>query len=143
MSTQLLLLAAAAVLALALLYWALFSRPRNAKEAFPATVDRPTRSSKPVAVVTLYWADWCPHCTAFKQTWAAVKQTASSKAWPVEFKEVDCSHSTATVTTRAGNLVRGFPTVFGVVGGNEYEYGGQRTAAAFASWVAKLGEQGA
>ena len=71
--------------------------------------------------VTLFYADWCSHCTSFKPTWNALKKVFDSNN--VEYAEYEESKDPKFVEA-AG--VQGFPTIKIEKDNQEYEYNGKR-----------------
>ena len=73
--------------------------------------------------ITLYYADWCGHCTRFKPEWEALKNSLDQL--DIGHNEYEESKNKKTVQD-AG--VEGFPTIRIKRDGTEYDYVGPRTA---------------
>tara|TARA_B100000902_G_C27188359_1_gene852562 strand:- start:356 stop:673 length:318 start_codon:yes stop_codon:yes gene_type:complete len=71
--------------------------------------------------VTLFYADWCSHCTRFKPTWDALKKVFDSNN--VEYSEYEESKDQKFVEASG---VEGFPTIKIEKDNQEYEYNGKR-----------------
>ena len=71
--------------------------------------------------VTLFYANWCAHCTNFKSTWSALKKVFDSNN--VEYAEYEESKDQKFVEA-AG--VEGFPTIKIEKDNEQYEYNGKR-----------------
>ena len=63
--------------------------------------------------ITLYWAQWCPHCIEFKPTWSKIKQwCAKNNVSCNEYEDMQLQ-----VERKKGNrnipfqLIEGFPTI--------------------------------
>lgn len=80
-------------------------------------------------VITLYYADWCPHCTRMKPVWAKVKRD-SQTPWMV-FREVDGDQEDTPG-------ISGFPTIRAVVSGVTYQYSGGADYTKLKNWVDKF-----
>jgi len=64
--------------------------------------------------ITLYYTNWCSHCSEFKPIWFKLKNKLSIPAY-----EVDCSYM-------ENPPVNKFPTIMLEMGNNKIEYIGDR-----------------
>jgi thiol-disulfide isomerase/thioredoxin len=92
------------------------------------------------ATVTLYWAEWCPHCVSFKPIYESVSNKMGNKRNSVgtliKFKQVDC---VALPDKCKENHVTSYPTIKVKKGSmKETEYKGNKDDAAFTNFVDKL-----
>jgi glutaredoxin len=91
-----------------------FLRRREGREGFESQT-----------TVTYYYLPECPWCKKFKPEWDKFSELA--KKLGIDVSEVDASDAThAEATAKKG--IRGFPTVIVSKGGQDEEYGGDRTA---------------
>jgi len=72
--------------------------------------------------ITLYYADWCPHCVSFKPVWNNIK--AHCDANKIKHEEYEDSKNSEIMKEKN---IGGFPTIKIVKDGKEYEYAGPRT----------------
>jgi thiol-disulfide isomerase/thioredoxin len=75
-------------------YW--IYRYCNRKEGYSANREHETSSSssKKVPTLMLFYADWCPACTASKPEWNRVKEHYNEmESPPVKFVEYNCSNA--------------------------------------------------
>ena len=89
-------------------------------------------------VVALFYADWCPHCVAFKPDFLKAKSTmdgSESKGKTLRLELVDCVENK---TIASENNVSGFPTVKIFTDDNKSsEYGGERSYEGLTSYLKK------
>ena len=78
-----------------------------------------------------FYADWCPHCTSFKPTWAELEQESLG----VQYEKVDCSDNDNTPALATEYGVSGFPTIIFVNNGTKHEYKGNRSKEDIVSFV--------
>jgi len=91
-------------------------------------------SSSP-SMLNMYYADWCPHCTAAKPEFAKLGSTMT-----IDGKQVLCSAIEAEKNPeKVREPVKGYPTVrFYDVEGKMTEYEGERTEAGFRAFAKKM-----
>ena len=86
------------------------------------------KASKGETVVALFYADWCPHCVAFKPDFMKAKKDLNGKTSndkKLRLELVDC---VANTTIASENNVSGFPTVkIFTDDNNSTEYEGARS----------------
>ena len=86
------------------------------------------KASKGETVVALFYADWCPHCVAFKPDFMKARKNmngSKSKGKTLRLELVDC---VANKTIASENSVSGFPTVKIFTDDNKSsEYSGERS----------------
>ena len=86
------------------------------------------KASQGETVVALFYADWCPHCVAFKPDFLKAKKDMSGsdhKGKKLRLELVDC---VANKTIASENNVSGFPTVkIFTDDNNSTEYDGKRS----------------
>ena len=94
------------------------------------------KASKGETVVALFYADWCPHCVAFKPDFLKAQEDmngSKSKGKNLRLELVDC---VANKTIASENSVSGFPTVKIFTDDNESsEYKGERTYEGLTSYL--------
>lgn len=94
------------------------------------------KASKGETVVALFYADWCPHCVAFKPDFLKAQEDmngSKSKGKTLRLELVDC---VANKTIASENSVSGFPTVKIFTDDNESsEYKGERTYEGLTSYL--------
>jgi protein disulfide-isomerase A1 len=94
------------------------------------------KASKGETVVALFYADWCPHCVAFKPDFLKAQEDmngSSSKGKTLRLELVDC---VANKTIASENSVSGFPTVKIFTDDNKSsEYKGERTYEGLTSYL--------
>lgn len=71
--------------------------------------------------VTLYYADWCGHCIAFKPTWSKLKEIMDDNQ--ISYDEFE-SNKNADVIKREN--IQGYPTIKITKNGKTYDYFGNR-----------------
>ena len=71
--------------------------------------------------ISLYYADWCGHCNAFKPTWNSLKKLFDKNN--VEYAEFEDTKNKEEV--ELANIM-GFPTIKIEKDGEEYDYNGPR-----------------
>jgi glutaredoxin len=90
--------------------------------------------------ITLYYADWCGHCQAFKQIWKDIKKQIddfnAKNEHKIKYEEYEATTQKEEVD-KAG--VQGFPTIMISHQGKISEYQGPRTVKDIMS---KLGGKG-
>jgi protein disulfide-isomerase A1 len=101
----------------------------NASASASASSGSPNlKASKGETVVALFYADWCPHCVAFKPDFMKAKKDmngSKSKGKTLRLELVDC---VANKTIASENSVSGFPTVKIFTDDNKSsEYSGERS----------------
>jgi thiol-disulfide isomerase/thioredoxin len=86
------------------------------------------KASQGETVVALFYADWCPHCVAFKPDFLKAKSDMSGsqhKGKSLRLELVDCVENK---TIASENSVSGFPTVKIFTDDNKStEYSGERS----------------
>ena len=88
-------------------------------------LNRGPSSSAPLNTVTLYWADWCPHCHKLMPTW----QMLGNAVGDYEIRQIEQKQNTEF-------SVSGYPTIVKKDGaGNTYTYKGPRTESAIRDWI--------
>jgi hypothetical protein len=86
-------------------------------------------------IVSYYFLPSCPHCVNFQTEW--VKLQATSDPSLIKVNEVDASDpSNKSIIENEG--ISGYPTIRILKNGNEYEYGGERTADAITEYIKDL-----
>ena len=95
------------------------------------------KAAKGEKVVALFYADWCPHCVAFKPDFLKAKSDMSgskSDGKTLRLELVDC---VANKTIASENNVSGFPTVKIFTDDNKSsEYSGERSYEGLTSYLA-------
>jgi len=87
----------------------------------------------------LFWAKWCPHCTAMKSDWEKLtkkydgKKVNGKRCHIVSAEESDTN--TAEYRNKCPIKIRGFPTIMLVNAGKWKEYAGGRNFASFESFI--------
>tara|TARA_Y100000389_G_C17399858_1_gene484704 strand:+ start:900 stop:1298 length:399 start_codon:yes stop_codon:yes gene_type:complete len=87
----------------------------------------------------LFWAKWCPHCTAMKSDWEKLtkkydgKQINGKRCHIVSAEESDAH--TAEYRKKCPTKIPGFPTIMLVNNGKWNEYAGGRNFASFESFI--------
>lgn len=71
--------------------------------------------------ISLYYADWCGHCTSFKPTWNSLKKMFKKN--DIEYAEFEDSKNKKEVENAN---IQGFPTIKIEKDGVEYDYKGSR-----------------
>uniref|UniRef100_A0A6C0IAC1 Thioredoxin domain-containing protein n=1 Tax=viral metagenome TaxID=1070528 RepID=A0A6C0IAC1_9ZZZZ len=85
--------------------------------------------------LTMYYVDWCPHCTSAKPDFQSVmgNGTATINGKTVDVAMVNPEKDPAAA---AGKPVKGYPTIlFEKPGGNIVEYSGERNKAGFLQFL--------
>ena len=85
--------------------------------------------------LTMYYVDWCPHCTSAKPDFQSVmgNGTATINGKTVDVAMVNPEKDPAAA---AGKPVKGYPTIlFEKPGGNIVEYSGERNKAGFLEFL--------
>jgi len=72
--------------------------------------------------ITLYYADWCGHCRAFKPAWDALKGVFNDHGIKTHEYEAD---SNKELIKKVG--IKGYPTLMINDNGKSYEYSGDRS----------------
>ena len=94
------------------------------------------KAAKGEKVVALFYADWCPHCVAFKPDFLKAKSDmkgAKSDGKTLRLELVDC---VANKTIASENNVSGFPTVKIFTDDNKSsEYSGERSYEGLTSYL--------
>ena len=92
-------------------------------------------SSTP-AVFTMYYADWCPHCTAAKPEFQSLmKNTQNINGKAIKFVMVDCEKNPEKA--EAAN-VQGFPTFILENDGETEVYPGERSQSGFKKFLSNM-----
>ena len=93
------------------------------------------KADKDEKVVALFYADWCPHCVAFKPDFMKAKSDMNgrkSDGKTLRLELVDC---VANKTISSENSVSGFPTVKIFTDDNKSsEYSGERSYEGLTSY---------
>lgn len=100
-------------------------------EGFQSTgAAAPTQS----CTVTLFFAEWCPHCHRFLPEWRKLGERVKSEGLPIKLVE-HVAGSPGTERAEARYAVNGYPTIVieKSTGGGGAHYTGERTAAAIIS----------
>lgn len=92
----------------------------------------------PAVVVTLYHAEWCPHCLRFAPEWASFKEAiASDPGLGIETREYEAGADGARAEEKKHD-VKGYPTLIVSHQGSATRYTGPRTADALLQHVKAL-----
>ncbi len=96
-----------------------------------------------VAVIELYFADWCGHCKRAKPEWQSCCDEFDGKevgGKTIKFKEIDCSDNkdTEIQAIMDENDVKGFPTVLGKCGGRTQQLQGQVNRESLEKFIIQL-----
>ena len=106
------------------------SKNNNSKSGAPKI-----KASKGETVVALFYADWCPHCVAFKPDFKKAMSNLSGNTYKdkeLRFVLVDCVENK---TIASENGVSGFPTVKIFTDDNKSsEYSGERSYEGLATY---------
>ena len=93
------------------------------------------KASKGETVVALFYADWCPHCVAFKPDFMKARKDMNGskhQGKKLRLELVDC---VANKTIASENSVSGFPTVKIFTDDNKSsEYSGERSYEGLTSY---------
>lgn len=73
--------------------------------------------------ITLYYADWCGHCTTFKPTWEKIKSQLDDNG--IAHNEYE--HGKDKAKVEEANI-EGFPTIKITLNGKTTDYNGPRTS---------------
>ncbi len=113
--------------AIAILFLVGMSGP--AKEGFAAAAGANT--------LTLYYADWCPHCKAVKPVFETLKSESPLKIKDkMVFIEMAEADKDSAKIKAAG--IKGFPTIkLQNESGSIMEFDGERTDAGIRSWLSQ------
>jgi len=85
--------------------------------------------------LTMYYVDWCPHCTSAKPDFQSVMGNGTAT---INGKKVDIAmvNPEKDPDAAAGKPVKGYPTIlFESPGGNIVEYSGERNKAGFLEFL--------
>lgn len=74
--------------------------------------------------IILYYANWCPHCRAFKPTWEIIKKKLEGKNIIIEEYE-DEKHG--EIIERTQPPIKSYPTIRITINGHTKDYTGPRT----------------
>jgi thiol-disulfide isomerase/thioredoxin len=87
--------------------------------------------------LTLYYADWCPHCKAVKPVFQSLKSESPLKVkGKMVFIEMAEADKNADQIKAAG--IKGFPTIkLKDESGSMTEFDGERTDAGIRSWLSQ------
>ena len=87
----------------------------------------------PVASFTMYYADWCPHCTSAKPEFAKLGAIQTIAGKKVECSAIEAEKNPDKVLGK----VSGYPTIqlYNPQGKLVDEYSGPRTQAGFQSYL--------
>lgn len=90
--------------------------------------------------VRLYYANWCPHCVSFKDTWNQFKEKMGDKIKITEYEDEELKKGNlpTNVLDDKENYFDGFPTVLYIRGNNVEKFEEQRTLE---NLIAKTGIQ--
>ena len=69
------------------------------------------KASKGETVVALFYADWCPHCVAFKPDYTKAMSTLNGKKYKGNTLRLELVDCVANKSIASENSVSGFPTV--------------------------------
>ena len=69
------------------------------------------KASKGETVVALFYADWCPHCVAFKPDYTKAMSELNGKKYKGNTLRLELVDCVANTTIASENSVSGFPTV--------------------------------
>lgn len=86
--------------------------------------------------VILYYAPWCPHCTAFRPEFDSAGSQAGQAGLDVSFNTVNADSQSGNCLKASG--ITSFPTVKFENGGTSITYNGLRNAAGLVSWLMAL-----
>lgn len=99
----------------------------------------PVRGAGGKLVCTMYYTEWCPHCTSAKPEWEKLRQTMDGKfvgGTEIMIVKVDCEKEKDKAQA-AG--VEGFPTFKFDLNENSLTYSGkERTFSAFKEYIESL-----
>lgn len=85
--------------------------------------------------LTMYYVDWCPHCTSAKPDFQSVMGNGTAT---INGKTVDIAmvNPEKDPDAAAGKPVKGYPTIlYETPGGNIVEYSGERNKAGFMEFL--------
>ena len=86
------------------------------------------KASQGETVVALFYADWCPHCVAFKPDFMKAKSDMSGSKYQGKKLRLELVDCVANKTIASENSVSGFPTVKIFTDDNKSsEYSGERS----------------
>jgi len=86
-------------------------------------------------MLNMYYADWCPHCTAAKPEFAKLGSTMTIGGKQVVCKAIEAEKNPELVK----EAVKGYPTIrLYDPAGKMTEYEGERTAKGFRSFVESI-----
>ena len=115
-----------------------FSSNSNNDNASASSGSPNLKASKGETVVALFYADWCPHCVAFKPDFMKARKDmngSKSKGKTLRLELVDC---VANKTIASENSVSGFPTVKIFTDDNKSsEYNGERSYEGLTKFLGK------
>lgn len=85
--------------------------------------------------LTLYYADWCPHCKAVKPVFEKLKKEAPIKV-KGQMVFIDMAEADKDAAKMKAAGVKGFPTIkMEDDKGKIYEFDGERTEEGIRSWL--------
>jgi len=86
------------------------------------------KASKGETVVALFYADWCPHCVAFKPDYKKAMSNLSGNKYKGKTLRLELVDCVANKSIASENNVSGFPTVKIFTDDNKSsEYSGERS----------------
>ena len=89
-------------------------------------------SGLPPNTFTMYYADWCPHCTTAKPEFAKLGATMTIDGTPVVIQAIEEQQISPDVKDK----IKGFPTIQLVKpDGSVMEYSGERTTDGFQQFL--------
>ena len=74
-------------------------------------------------ILSLYYANWCPHCVKFKPIWAELQKIVKREGLNLNFKDINAETEPDKIQ-KAG--IQGYPTIKLYKGGVNVEYTGPR-----------------
>ena len=126
-------------------YWVYQKYSPNIFKSIPYNdVANKSESKTKDAVITLYYATWCPACKKAKPQWDAFKQeydgTKKVNGYTIVCKEVDCSNNEdpEVASTIQQHSVKGFPTIQMEVDNNTINFDSPVTKSTLELFVEKM-----